>query len=84
MNLHEEDPALPSLSIYPNPADGMLYIEGMEPEMKVRVLDPYLQLRIETPQSQFSTECLYEGLYIIQILNSQNQLINSKKVFIKH
>lgn len=84
MDGHEEVQPLPGLTVYPNPADNMLYIEGLEPGMKVRISDPYLQLRIETPQSQLSTECLEEGMYIIQVLNSQNQLIYTHKIFIKH
>lgn len=62
----------------------MLDIEGLEPGMKVRILAPYFRLRIETTQSQISTEFIEDGIYFLQIYHPDGWLLFNSKIMIKH
>jgi hypothetical protein len=71
-------------SIYPNPAEDVLFIEGISPQ-KVQILNTLGELVVELPydlESGVSLEKLSSGSYFISFGNEQERSVSI--LFVKH
>lgn len=75
----------PTISLYPNPANDVIYISSEVDLLAVTIID--LQGRIvyqsSIPNNQISTSQLPEGVYLASVKTSDNQVIQ-KKFIISH
>lgn len=76
-----EDALLSSISIYPNPTNGTLYIEIPEPKAEVKIVNiignEVMKLKLNSNKNALDLNSLSQGIYILEI-NINNQKIRSK------
>ncbi len=71
----------PSYLIYPNPTNGQINIEGLQPSDRVKIYDFTGKLIYEGNSNQFVQLYDYpEGMYLICIYNEFNQRVFNQKV----
>lgn len=82
--LSSEELMATDFSIYPNPAEDVLFIEGISPQ-KVQILNTLGELVVELPydlESGVSLEKLSSGSYFISFGNEQERSVSI--LFVKH
>jgi len=69
-----EDENLLTISIYPNPAKGKLFIQGLSTSSKVLIYNVLGKLVLsETTSSEVDLEGLQSGVYIVKIVDQQKE-----------
>lgn len=86
----DEDPPQEGISphkrnfnIYPNPADNVLTIEGLQEGDRVEIYDLNQTLRITTLSSAISLEGIEEGPYLVRIMSGQQRLLKTAWIVVK-
>jgi hypothetical protein len=79
-----EDDISTQVSIYPNPADQFIYLDGLEGYQDIGIyeLSGKLIRRISSDQKQLEVSGLKNGIYLLVLDGSQGRLV--RKVLIQH
>lgn len=70
---------------YPNPADDLLHVSGMEIEnYTIQLFDLNGKLIISKPGNSLQTEQLISGLYLVRAISNHQDITNFQKILIHH
>lgn len=70
-------------SVYPNPADDYVQIDGMAPETEVRIYDMTGRMVASAKGNRIETRGLPGGVYVVRCVDGE-KAVAAKKLIIKH
>ena len=73
-----------NMSVYPNPANEYVTIDGMPEESTVQLYDLMGRMLVSSQQNTLSVASLPNGIYLLQVLPSNGKTMVSSKLVIKH
>lgn len=73
-----------NMSVYPNPANEYVTIDGMPEGSTVQLYDLMGRMLVSSQQNTLSVASLPNGIYLLQVLPSNGKTMVSSKLVIKH